>query len=252
MKRVLKRLGPLLLSVLILTGCAGMERLKDGPKADHVDVVRLLEDSGEHEWWAVRYQFQWAPEAHPSWSLDLLTAQEIVWPALQRYQKELPLWRFHRRASRDGAGHQFSFIFFARSTVASNVFKLLESQKVHQGLVSSGDLVRVRFGAFAAAQKNGVGDTSDPKWPDELQKAWPWFIMGVSESWLALIGQNVRDLRIESGRLSVLELKDAYEEVNRRVSEQWREHGAHAFLHHLNAVFGYEPFRVSPERLIRF
>jgi hypothetical protein len=30
--------------------------------------------------------------------------------------------------------------------------------------------------------------------------------------------------------------------VNQAVTEQWQSYGAHAFLHHLNAVYGYEAF----------
>jgi hypothetical protein len=40
--------------------------------------------------------------------------------------------------------------------------------------------------------------------------------------------------------------------VDEVVEEMWRQEGSHAFLHHLNAIFGYEPVVVYERRLMNF
>ena len=43
-----------------------------------------------------------------------------------------------------------------------------------------------------------------------------------------------------------------YQEVNTTLSELWRKEGRHAFLHHLNALFGYEPLIYYEKRMLTF
>ena len=45
---------------------------------------------------------------------------------------------------------------------------------------------------------------------------------------------------------------DFYKKLNQKITRVWQQEGAHALLHHLNAIFGYEPLVICEERLIRF
>ena len=45
---------------------------------------------------------------------------------------------------------------------------------------------------------------------------------------------------------------DYYRTVNDRVNTLWREEGQHAYLHHLNALFGYQPLVIRETNLKRF
>jgi hypothetical protein len=95
-----------------------------------------------------------------------------------------------------------------------------------------------------------IADTSDAAWPPEIQASWPWFIMGVSQTWLSLIKQVTAEQPIQEP--SPEALLDYYASVNDRVTALWRDYGQHAYLHHLNALFGYEPLVIRETNLKRF
>jgi hypothetical protein len=54
------------------------------------------------------------------------------------------------------------------------------------------------------------------------------------------------------GQASQGGLEDFYRVVNERLVELWRDEGGHAFIHHLNALFGYEETFIYERRLMRF
>lgn len=235
---------------LLLTGCAGIGgTMPSAGKRDGLYPLNLK--TAEESWWYARYQLLWPPDEAPAWHMDALIANEIVKPVLEKQREDIPLWRFHRRANRDAAGHQFSFIFYASPGTAQKVYDALRSSEIAAKFQYTGDILHTGFDDTKAPSKPALQDTSDPSWSKDLQKSWPWFIMGSSETWLALIGQAA--LEVGASSLSdTEEMKQCYIKVNERVTEQWREEAAHAFVHHLNALFGYEPFKVPQDRLIRF
>ena len=51
---------------------------------------------------------------------------------------------------------------------------------------------------------------------------------------------------------TISELMAVYQEVNATLSQMWREEGRHAYLHHLNALFGYEPLIYYEKRMLTF
>ncbi|GAA4959031.1 hypothetical protein GCM10025791_44900 [Halioxenophilus aromaticivorans] len=53
-------------------------------------------------------------------------ADQVVEPMLTAMAEPIALWRFHRRAGRDKAGHQFSFMFYTDDGTAQQVFTRLE------------------------------------------------------------------------------------------------------------------------------
>ncbi len=252
MKKNLHTLCLALFSLFFLANCAAMKGLGPISKDASPPAYPLMAEDTDSGWWHARYRFSWPAGKEPSWHLDALAANEIIKPTLERHRKEILLWRFHRRASRDAAGHQLSFIFFTSSSKAQQVFDDLDSREVLERLESNGDLVLTRYDEVQKNKKPGVEDTSDPHWPLDLQKVWPWFIMGVSETWLGLIAQKAEKLPLKANDSNMEELKGAYVTIHDQVSERWRNHGAHAFVHHLNALFGYEPFQVNPDTLLRF
>ena len=90
-----------------------------------------------------------------------------------------------------------------------------------------------------------VGASSDPLWDPRLAKTWPYFIMGVSQHWLALIEAVEAELpqRGKNGK-ALPDLLERYRRISREIDELWREQGQHAYLHHLNALFGYQPLLI--------
>ena len=90
--------------LMVLTGCAGMK--SERPKTN---IAEKYQDSEEMNWWFIRFQNRWPEEATAEWYLDALIAHRIIAPVYDKYKDRIPLWRFHRRAARDAAGHRFSY-----------------------------------------------------------------------------------------------------------------------------------------------
>jgi len=97
-----------------------------------------------------------------------------------------------------------------------------------------------------------LGATSDPKWSSEIKRTWPFYIMGVSRMWLNLIDEISRETLKERDLSNLDDLSMGYQKVNQIVEDKWKQEGGHAFLHHLNAIFGYEPLLIYERRLMHF
>lgn len=203
-------------------------------------------------WWSARFRMDWPLEQTASWHIDLLIAHKIVAPVLEQYRESIPLWRFHRRAARDQAGHQFSFIYYASAETAYQVFETLRSNALLIEMKVEGMVLDDRYDNPVKITKPRIEDTSDPGWPSPIRKSWPYFIMGVSQMWLNLIADTAGDLPETSTPLSLKESEVVYKEVNAAITALWETDGRHAFLHHLNALFGYEPLIFYEKRSLKF
>ena len=93
--------------------------------------------------------------------------------------------------------------------------------------------------------------TSDSDWPIEIQRSWPYYIMGASQTWLMLV-QELSAENVLAGTVDYNELLLHYEEVNQRMNTLWRENGQHAYFHHLSALFGYQPLVIRTSELQTF
>ena len=203
-------------------------------------------------WWSVRFAIDWPDKAEVSWYVDVYLAHKIIKPVLTQYQQEIELWRFHRRAARDAAGHQFSFIFYSEPAVAEAIYKAVRDDKQVQLVIDKGLIDKVIYQNTAVNSQPLVKDTSDPSWSLPIQKSWPYFIMGVSDMWLRLINELVQQ---DIGKASFNDYDDVlsfYKEIGQRLDNTWRDEGGHAFLHHLNALFGYQETIVVERRMVHF
>ena len=73
--------------------------------------------------------------------------------------------------------------------------------------------------------------------------------MGVSRMWLQLISELADQSPGVSG---VSGNPDSYRQVQAGITDLWQTEGRHAFLHHLNALFGYEPLIIYEKRYLQF
>lgn len=230
----------LVLVLVLLGGCAAQ------PAAVTTGVSAPPAGGGEMSWWYVRFRLNWPEGEEPLWYPDLLLADRVVGPVLDARRAEIPLWRFHRRAARDGAGRQFSFIFRATPATAVRVNALIAADPLLARLQGEGLVQSVIYDDPGNARRPGIGDTSDAQWSPELRVAWPFFIMGISQLWLELIREIGK-----KGEWPA-EPQARYAAIDKALNELWREEGGHALLHHLSAVFGYRELEVTRRELMRF
>jgi hypothetical protein len=240
--------------VVLASGCAtsGSVVTRDSVAApaaatEPVAAGETLQSIQQPSWWRVRFRIHWPQDQEPDWAMDVLLAHRVVAPVLAQYRDMIELWRFHRRAGRDGAGHQFSFIFYATPRTAKRIYTALQADPLLQRLQS----VKIVYTPIHANKEPDIESTSDPNWPIVIQKSWPYYIMGVSAMWLDLIAEIVKENPGEPNP-SIKELKQYYADISDAVTGLWRTEGQHAFLHHLSAVFGYQPLLIRETKPMKF
>ncbi|MCG8471440.1 MAG: hypothetical protein MI742_06240 [Desulfobacterales bacterium] len=221
----------LALWMLLLSGCAVRQPAAVFLKTSAKSVPE------EGAWWQCRLRPSWDRHSPAEMSVDLLLASEVAAPLLKAYAKEIHLWRFHRRAAPDAAGHQFSFMFYSSSRVAEEIFSQVKEDPLIQEMLSAGLLETVVCDDPEKPTRRSLGATSDAAWPEIIQRHWPIYIMGVSAFWLKL-GQELAGPAPEGEILSEKMIR--YMEAHHELTLLWRREGQHALLHHLNAIFGYE------------
>lgn len=231
--------------ILMLAICLGA-CAATGP-AQQQQVQAQPGTATEGYWWNCRFSINWPANTAPDMTVDLMLAHAVVAPVLERYRDKLAYWRFHRRAARDAAGHQFSFMYYSSKATAATINKELHNSDILQAAISAGMVTAFIPDDTRSPANPGTAATSDPGWSRTIRENWPVFIMGVSETWLGLIDSNTPEISGDSDIVALLEL---YRDVSQDINELWKLEGQRAFLHHLNAVFGYEPVLIENE--VRF
>lgn len=199
-------------------------------------------------WWRIQFLIPWGEDGEVNWPLDLLLAHAVVSPVLLEHANRITYWRFHRRAVRDATGHQFSFIFYSEPEHAAAIFNEIKNSSITNELVKE-KMIKQVLTADTKNPKNAlIGDTSDPHWSQEIQDSWPPFIMGVSLLWLGLISEEMKD--VSTTNRTIHDLVGEYKVAHENISEKWRREGQHAFIHHLSAIFAYQPMLIRKD--IRF
>lgn len=237
----LKRQLVWIFSAFALAGCAGV-----APQAESEPGESALT-----AWQRVRFRIQWDRASAPPWHVDALLAHRVVGPVMDRERAAVRLWRFHRRAADDAHGHAFSALTYAAPATNARICRSLQSDPLVAQMIRSGFLDRVECEGFGAEKGQMVEATSDPRWSPELRRSWPYFIMGASETWLRLIDEHARQTLPTGEPVQLGQALVLYEGIDRAVTRTWQQEGRHAFLHHLNALFGYAPIDVgdpSPRR----
>jgi hypothetical protein len=238
----------MLIAVWLIAACATIPQ----PSSSTLEPTKLsVPQTTQSGWWYVRFQMVWPEDKEPNWSLDALLAKEVCAPVLNDYAAALPLWRFHRRAGRDGGGHQFSLIFYSTPQAAANVNQSLSSNPLLAQLQRKGILQTVSYDDTSSVLKPAIEATSDPAWSPSIARSWPYFIMGVSQLWLKLVAETSVELHKEAPS-SNKDLLNHYRMVHNQVTALWENEGTHAFLHHLNALFAYQPTLVREQRALSF
>lgn len=270
--RATTMLSTALLSMSVLPGCSWVPvspapvtpvavESDEVTPADDVttDSASVCSNAQQNCWWRVSVHIAWVDEdqeqeseEHIRWHIDSLLAQQVFEPILRQYRGKLSLWRFHRRAARDNAGHRFSFLFYAQSDTAAAVYGIINQHSLLQELQRQNIVIGVHNDDVNKNKRVNIEDTSDKNWSIEIQKTWPYFIMGVSEAWLRLIAEYAQQDASDNGEPATTELISLYKNIEERVRDTWKHEGGHAYLHHLSGVFGYDELYVYQRALTRF
>lgn len=250
-----KRIGSgcfVLICATVLSVFAGCATTDKTPPRSHITVKTSQQLDHRNGWWYVRFKMAWPEGDEPAWYMDPMLAHRVISPVLKQYSQDIVLWRFHRRAVRDQTGHQFSFIFYSSPEAAQSIYTSIAVNGTLNQLTKHGMVTNVSYDNTRTVAKPDIEDTSDRKWSPNLQKAWPYFIMGASKTWLDLIELNVQQSSGDSESSSIKDLKALYIQVNNSIDALWQKEGSHAFLHHLNAIFGYVPVQFYERKLLNF
>ena len=199
----------ILMSTIVHSGCATR-----GPAVTDTIGSQQKPDDSKYGWWYARFQINWPEKSTSNLYLDTMLAHKIVLPVLKKNRKNIYLWRFHRRAARDNAGHQFSFIFYASPPVARKIYRSITADPFLNQLKQAGIIVRHTFDDTGTVVRPGIEDTSDPNWSVQIQKSWPYFIMGTSQTWLDLIVQYADNKTGENPPLSLQEIQLYYQQIH--------------------------------------
>lgn len=244
---------------LLLSACAP---LMQQPEASAASVGKpqpltneLPDGEGQRGWWRVGFHRSFHEGDEVLWHLDALIANEVFKPLIAQYRDQLSLWRFHRRASDDASGHNFSFIFYSTRDTAAAIYQAVKQSSTVNALLASDWIERLSFADINADPKTAIEATSDKAWSLELQKSWPYFIMGVSRTWLDLVSQFARQQRNSDNGAVSPDIDDQvafYAKVHDQVNDIWQQQGGHAFLHHINALFGYQELYIIERKKTRF
>lgn len=240
---MITRFLPLLVLVILFSsGCSLHKNTENG--YDPQSIQAIAEESNRLGWWSVNFVKQWPEDSEAPFAYDPLLANEIIRPTLQRFREQIKIWRFHRRAARDPGGSRFRFVFYTTIDDAKNISESLLAHPRLKEMTDSGLIEKIIVDNLTEISKPRVRDTTDRSWPGEIQDSWPYFIMGVSQSWLSLIDAISQSQPVDRDNMPVGELVVYYQEISRKINHHWQKSGGHAYFHHLNALFGYRPIEV--------
>ena len=236
------------LFLVVISGCASLGRVQP----QEVKPLKYRELPSGTGWWAARFRMHWPPDTKPIWYMDLYLAHQVILPRLEQNRADINLWRFHRRAARDGGSRQFSFIFYSSPQTAQKIFNSIRIDPLVNNLKLAGVLDQDVYDDPTQISQPNIEDAGDKSWPRSIQKSWPYYIMGASQMWLNLIVEVAAENLTDDPPASITEIEQFYQKVDGIITQLWQNEGRHAFMHHLNALFEYEPLIYWEKRYMNF
>lgn len=226
-----------ILIVVLLFGLWGCTTVTVQPQSleVHTGSDSLPEGQG---WWAARFRIEREDDESPRWYIGALLAGEVITPVFDSHYQDILIWRVHRRAGADDHGHVFSFIFYSTPAGAQRIYNDIAANPVLVRLRQEDTVSWVGFDDVREISKPDIEDTSDTDWSLLVQKTWPALIMGASRMWLDMVGE------LAVAHADEPDLQRRYEIVQQDLNDIWAFQGQHAMLHHLSAIFAYEPLQI--------
>ena len=194
-----------------------------------------------NRWYRINFKIKWDRKPPANFHIDLMIIDLLINPAVNKFKEKFGdnLWTFHRAAaSNDPDGHTLLFNFYTEPKTAEKVFEFIKSNgnysliKKYLELDPKLTITGTEKNSF---KKETISDVDN--WPLEIQKSWPYYIKGSCEMFLIFIEEVKNNNNFQYKRE---EAEKFYVKIQNAISEKWFKYGSHAFLHHLDAIFGYE------------
>ena len=187
----------------------------------------------------IQYKFRFNDDPiNPDWWMDLFLIDTAFRDIVDKYKPEL--WRFHRRSGKDSVGHQLSLLMYINANMSDKVSHGLMNHKAVE--VLSKDIHPKIKSIASEIMESGIEKISDVKWTVSLQKFWPYFADGTCRMLLGLFPETPE---YWSKKEKIFFTSQHYESVNKQLKEFFSDQAAHAFIHHLSALFGYAPIKLN-------
>jgi hypothetical protein len=210
-------------------------------------------DDVERQWYDLSFDLKMLSDSaeyiamhHPDSPLHLLIANEILRPVIESPDGEPWLWKFLRMSDPETGIHTFTFSFYGPQKLCSELIGHVYADETYRELKEQGylelagqeDLAIIRRGAE-------IKDIGDDSWPEEIRQVWPYYMHGVSRTWLKMAETCAESLRARMPHNTFDEKVNFYNHVKRLVTERWIRYGWASMLNPLNGMFGHKYIDMS-------
>jgi len=207
----------------------------------------MAKSKATKRWYGFSLRMIWPKNQEPKTWIDIFITDTIIRDVISEKQSVIELWRIHRRWARDMKGHELTLDCFTEEKNANSIKKLIRESRPLKFLQENNLLAEELETATGGERIRDIADDrSTRNWPEELKDSWPYYISGCSEMFLCLIDSLKGGAKTDIDGKDVSEIESYYTEINNRLMNIWQGHGSHAFFHHINAIFGYQPLIAKP------
>ena len=200
-----------------------------------------------YKWYEFNFKMNWTQNQEPKTWIDIFIVDEIIQDVVSKNKSVIELWRIHRRWSNDPTGHQLILSCFTQEQNANSIKRYIIGSRPFKFLQENNLLAEeLETAAGGESIRDIADDKSTRNWPEELKNSWPYYISSCSEMFLCLIDSLKGGAKSDIDGKDVSEIESYYTGINNRLMNIWQGHGSHAFFHHINAIFGYQPLMAKP------
>lgn len=189
-------------------------------------------------WYRINLKLKCKDISNPEFFVALAILDLLFVPAVKTFRKDLECWRFHWSSTNED-GHRLKLFFKTSHQKADEIIKFINSLDFCAFAKKEYlETQEIKYEVFGQANNTKIEVISDEGWPEEIQKSWPYFIMGASDMVIALIEEVKKKQKDELNQDDKTKLEEYYKKVEVDIALVWKGYGNHAFFHHLALLLG--------------
>ena len=190
-------------------------------------------------WYLINLKLKSKDFANPEFFIALAILDLLFTPTVKKFRKDFECWRFHWSSTPED-GHRLKLFFKTSSQKAEEIAKFVNGIDfctfAKREYLETEEIKSEIFGSEESSSTIEV--ISDESWPEEIQKSWPHYIMGVSDMAIALVEEVKMKQGEEVDQSDKAKIEEYYKKVEAGIASIWKRYGNHAFFHHLALVLG--------------